>query len=122
MLQIWVAPGGGSDMPDRNKRSICSTCYHHVGDTADSCPSCGASIKVAKRDTFGFLALVGFWAFNVLIAIWCWRRNYISASTGNGNIDPLSGFWPEIATSQLLVSWLLGATLLGALAFVSRAK
>jgi hypothetical protein len=122
MLQIRVAAGGGSNMPDRNRRSICSTCYHKVSETAATCPSCGASIKRGKRDLFGMLALAGFWAFNVAMAVWYWNLNGSTAAAGNLGSKPMAAFWPEIGTNQLLVFWLLGAAILGALAYLSRPK
>lgn len=122
VLQIRVAPGGGSNMPDRSKRSICSTCYHKVSETVASCPSCGASILRGKRDLFGVLALTGFLAFNVAMAVWYWNLNGSSAATGSMNIKPVVAFLPEIGSSQLLVFWLVGAVSLGALTYISRTK
>ena len=122
MLQIWVAPGGGSNMPDRNKRSICSTCYHKVSETAATCPSCGASIIRGKRDLFGVLAVAGFWAFNTAMAVWYWNLNGSIATAGNMGSTPMTAFWPKIDTHQLMVVWLLGAALLGVLSYMSRAK
>jgi hypothetical protein len=121
MLQIRVAPGGGSNMPDR-KRSICSTCYHKVSEPAATCPSCGASVKLGKRNLFGVLALTGFWAFNMAMAVWYWNLNGSTATAGNMDSMPVAAFWPDIQTNQLMVIWLLGTVLLGVLAYMSRAK
>lgn len=122
MLQIWVAPGGGSDMPDRSKRSICSTCYHKVSETVASCPSCGAAIKRGSWNRIGILALAGFLAFNAGMAVWFWNEDGSTAAAGSMNGSSLQGFWPEIATSQLIIYWMVGAMALGALAYFSRAK
>jgi hypothetical protein len=109
-------------MPDRNKRSICSTCYHKVSETVASCPSCGASIKRGSRDQIGILALAGFWVFNAIMAVWYWSLNGSSVAAESMTGKHLSASWPEIATSQLMIYWLLGAILLGAAAYLSRAK
>ena len=68
------------------------------------------------------LALAGFWLFNAVMAVWYWNVNGSTTAAKSTNGKSVPVFLPEIATNQLLIYWLLGAMLLGALAYLSRPR
>lgn len=108
-------------MTNHNKRSNCTTCFHSVSETEATCPSCGARVS-AKRDHFGFWALGSFWMFNVAMAAWYWThaRTGFGKAHGQNAEPPLP--WLVLDSEKVIIIWISGALLLGALTLFSRAK
>lgn len=119
VLQIWVAPGGGSSMKNRDTKSICSTCYHAITEAEVICPSCGARSTALNRGFVVRLTLAAFWAFNLAMAAWWWNTKAVPSGSGVEALPDKSG-WMHIGPWYIFAFWLLGSLVLGLLAYRAR--
>lgn len=82
-------------------------------------------IERRKRGLFGKLFLLLFWLFNLamivwLIAYWVVLGRMSGEAAGNAAGQAGLAIGGTLGTGTLLVLWLLGDTILGALCFFSR--
>lgn len=103
----------------------CPTCQNRVSTTARSCPSCGATLRKAKRGFFGKFVIFIFWAFNILMAVSIWAGAK-SASEHSAGLSGAEAAGAAIGTglgiTVLLFIWLFGVVILGLMALLTRPK
>lgn len=101
----------------------CKECNNQVSSNAYNCPSCGASLRKPQRGVFGQVAKWAFIGFNLLMMLWLISSVSILQQ---GSSDPETQSAANIGTGAvtfvILIIWVLGDIVLGALTFFTRAK
>lgn len=103
----------------------CPSCGHQVSTSAQSCPSCGAVLRKAKRGFFGKLVMFAFWGFNVLMVLWIWggTQNAVETSQGLTGAEAAgAAIGTGIGVTLLVMIWVIGAIILGLMALLTRPK
>jgi hypothetical protein len=119
----------------------CDECGTSISDRAPSCPHCGnpmdavarrsvsipippATVRreIRKRGFFGWLFLLLFLAFNVLMVVWLfdyWSHlsNTVDASEAARTGKLIGG---TLGTGVLMFVWVMGSVILGLLAILTR--
>ena len=104
----------------------CPECKNEVSTDAAKCPSCGFTLKVAVRSTFGKVAKWGFIGFNFLMFFWI----VSGLVTGGGAVGESSNEF-EAATTAIGTGlgvtfiacvWAVGDIILGIIVLLTRPK
>ncbi|MCA1490481.1 hypothetical protein I6F11_06045 [Ensifer sp. NBAIM29] len=103
----------------------CPECQESVSDSAFKCPKCGVQLRKPKRGFMGKLFKWTFIAFNALMAIWL-VAGFNKATEGYENLSGAEQAGAAIGTgigmTMVLVTWVLGAIILGMFVLFTRPK
>lgn len=103
----------------------CPSCEKQVSTRAQSCPSCGAVLRKAKRGLFGKLVIFSFWGFNVLMGVWIWggTQNAVESSQGLTGAEAAgAAIGTGIGVTLLVMIWAIGSMILGLMALLTRPR
>lgn len=104
----------------------CPSCAKDVSSLAFDCPHCGHPLRKAKRGFFGKLFKWSLILFNVLMVIWLiGYLNQIGNVIGEATSEAAragTAVGGTIATTMLLVIWVMGDIILGLFVLLTRPK
>ncbi len=104
----------------------CPECKSEISTDASKCPSCGFTLKVAVRSTFGKVAKWGFIAFNVLMFFWIVSGLATGGDAVSGSSNEFEAAGAAIGTGLgvgiIACFWGVGDIILGTIVLLTRPK
>ncbi len=104
----------------------CPECKNEISTDAFKCPTCGFTLKVAVRSTFGKVAKWGFIAFNVLMFFWMVSGLATAGDAISGLSNEYEAAGAAIGTglgaSFIACIWGVGDIILGIIVLLTRPK
>ena len=101
----------------------CPACSGNVSNRAFDCPRCGHPLRKPRRGFFGGLIKWTFIGFNVLMIVWlgAYWSEMAEMSEGLSEAEAAgAAIGGTMGTGLILVTWALGAVILGLLTLLTR--
>lgn len=103
----------------------CPECGSEVSDKAVSCPKCGNVLKKPSRGFFGYVFLILFIGFNVLMVAWLatyWGQIGGALSEGSDAARTGATIGATIGTGLVLGIWAVGDIILGVFVYLTKPR